>query len=134
VAQVTVDEAWVRGTVEGQTATAAYMRLHSDAGARLVAIASPDAARCSVHEMTMRENVMRMRPLETLPIPAAGTVELKEGGDHVMLEGLTRTLKPGDTVRLTLTFEDSAGKRSTVDVPARVRALGALHHTMPATR
>src|SRR6202007_2924650 len=35
-AQVTVTDAWVRGTVEGQTATAAYMTLHSDHGARLV--------------------------------------------------------------------------------------------------
>jgi len=130
-AQVTVEDAWVRGTVEGQTATAAYLRLHSDTGARLVSITSPAAARCSVHEMKMSENLMRMRALDSLPIPAGGTVELKEGGDHIMLEGLTRTLKAGDAVPLTLTFVDSAGRRWTVDVQAPVLSLGALHPPQP---
>jgi periplasmic copper chaperone A len=124
-AQVTVTDAWVRGTVEGQTATAAYMTLHSDHGARLVSIASTAAARCSLHQMTRTDNVMRMRTLEVLPIPAGGSADLKEGGDHVMLEGLTRPLKAGDTVRLTLTLIDAAGTRRTVDVQASVRALGA---------
>jgi copper(I)-binding protein len=132
-AHVTVADAWVRGTVEGQTATAAYMSLHSDAATRLVSIASAAAARCGVHEMTMTEGVMRMRALDALPIAAGGTVELKEGGDHIMLEGLTRTLKEGDAVTLTLTFVDSAGQRSTLDVQAPVLPLGALHHTMPVT-
>jgi len=130
-AQVDVDAAWVRGTVEGQTATAAYLRLHSDTGARLVSITSPAAARCSVHEMKMSENLMRMRALDALSIPAGGTVELKEGGDHIMLEGLTRTLKAGDAVPLTLTFVDSAGRRWTVDVQAPVLPLGALHPPQP---
>lgn len=133
-AHVTVADAWVRGTVEGQTATAAYMSLHSDAATRLVSIASAAAARCGVHEMTMTEGVMRMRALDSLAIAVGGTVELKEGGDHIMLEGLTRTLKEGDAVTLTLTFVDSAGQRSTVDVQAPVLPLGALHHTMPVTR
>jgi len=131
-AQVTVTDAWVRGTVEGQTATAAYMKLRGDGGARLVSIASPAAARCSLHQMTTVDNVMRMRTLEMLPIPAGGSAELKEGGDHIMLEGLARPLKAGDVVRLTLTFVDPSGVRRTVDVQAPVRPLGAP--SLPSTR
>src|ERR1700731_4383889 len=86
-AQVTVLDPWVRGTVEGQPSTAAYLTLRSDRSVRLVSVTSPVAARCSVHEMWISGNVMRMRTLESLPIPAGGTVELREGHDHLMLEG-----------------------------------------------
>jgi len=139
MAQVTVADAWVRGTVEGQTSTAAYLKLHSDTDARLVSVTSPAAARCTVHEMTMSGNVMRMRALDSLPIPAGRTVELEQH-DHLMLEGLVHPLKPGEVVTLTLTFtESSTGKRQAVEVRAPVRPLGASgaddpHHTMPMTR
>jgi periplasmic copper chaperone A len=143
IAQVTVLDPWVRGTVEGQTATGAYMKIKSDTGARLVTVTSPAAARCSVHEMSMSGNVMRMRALESLPIPAGGTVVLEEGHDHLMMEGLSHTLKEGDTVRLTLTLVDSNGKKQSVEVQAPVRALGApapaasgagSRHATPMTR
>jgi hypothetical protein len=131
IAEVTVLDPWVRGTVEGQTSTAAYMTLRSDTGARLVSVTSPVAARCSVHEMTMTGNLMRMRALDSLPLPPGGTVELQEGHDHVMLEGLSRPLKEGETVRLTLTFVDAAGKRQAVDVQAAVVPLGASRSGAP---
>jgi hypothetical protein len=139
IAEVTVLDPWVRGTVEGQTSTAAYMTLRSDTGARLVSATSPVAARCSVHEMKMDGNLMRMRMLDFLPVPPGGATDLKEGGSHLMLEGLTRPLKEGDTVRLALTFVDAAGKRQAVDVQAPVVPLGASrsgapHRAIPMTR
>jgi periplasmic copper chaperone A len=124
-APVTVLDAWVRGTVEGQTATAAYMTLRTQAGARLVSVTSPAAGRCSVHEMTISGNLMKMRTVDSVTIPAGGTLALAEGHDHLMLEDLTRTLKEGDTVPLTLTFVDSSGKRRAVEVKAPVVPLGA---------
>jgi copper(I)-binding protein len=124
-AQVTVADPWVRGTVEGQTATAAYMTLKSATAVRLVSVTSPVAARCSVHEMTMSGNVMRMRTLDSLALPAGGVVALQQGHDHLMMEGLQRPLKEGDTVRLTLTFVDARGRRQAVEVQAPVRPLGA---------
>ena len=139
-AQVTVADAWVRGTVEGQTSTAAYLKLHSDTDARLISVTSPVAARCTVHEMTMNGNVMRMRTLDSLPIPAGRAVALEEGHDHLMLEGLVHPLKPGEVVTLTLTFtESSTAKQRTVEVRAPVRPLGASgaddqHTTMPMKR
>jgi hypothetical protein len=144
-AQVTVLDPWVRGTVEGQTSTGAYMTLKSDAGARLVAVTSPVAARSSIHEMSMNGNVMRMRTLASLEISAGGTVALEEGHDHLMLEGLSNALKEGDKVQLTLTFVDATGKKKqSIDVQAPVRPLGApapaasgagaARHTTPMTR
>jgi len=139
MADVTVVDPWVRGTVEGQTSTVAYMTLKSDTAVRLVSVSSPAAARCSVHETTISGNLMKMRTLEALPIPAGGSVVLEQGHDHLMLEGLVHPLKEGDTVRLTLTLVDSSGRRQTVDVGAPVVPLGATHgglphHPTPMTR
>lgn len=139
MADVTVVDPWVRGTVEGQTSTVAYMTLKSDTAVRLVSVSSPAAARCSVHETTISGNLMKMRALEALPIPAGGSVVLEQGHDHLMLEGLVHPLKEGDTVRLTLTLVDSSGRRQTVDVGAPVVPLGSTHgglphHPTPMTR
>jgi copper(I)-binding protein len=100
--------------------SAAFMTL-SNPGAqpdRLLSAAGDLSASVEIHETTMENDVMRMRPVEGgIEIPAGGQVELKPGGYHIMLMGLTRDLKPGETVQLTLTFE-RAGE---VEVTAQVR-------------
>lgn len=79
------------------------------AEADAVASATSDAARIvELHEVKNEGGVMAMRPVPRLPLPAGGTLELKPGGYHVMLLGLTRPLHAGDTVKVTLTFEKSA--------------------------
>ena len=132
-AQVTVSDAWVRGVVPGQMATGAFMRLTAKTDLTLVAAASPVAKVVEVHEMKMDGGVMRMGAVDRLPLPAGKPVELKPGGYHVMLMGLTGALKDGDTVPLTLTVVDSAGKAQQVAVRATVRGLGmAPPPRMPA--
>jgi periplasmic copper chaperone A len=126
-AQVTVADAWVRGTVTGQKATGAFMQLRSPTDTALVSAASPVAGVVEIHEMKMDAGVMRMGAIRTLAVPAGKPTELKPGGYHVMLMELKQPLKEGETVPVMLTFEDKAGKRQTVEVKAPVRAL-----TMPA--
>jgi periplasmic copper chaperone A len=128
-AQVVVTDAWVRGTVAGQTTTGAFMQLKSAADATLVGAASPVATIVEVHEMKMDGGMMKMSAVGRLPLPAGKTIDLKPGGYHVMLMGLTAPLRAGDTVPLTLTFEDKAGKKTAVEVKAPVKPLttaGAL--------
>ena len=60
---------------------------------------------------------MRMRPLTKVEVPAGGRIEMKPGGHHIMLLGLTRDLQPGDTVTVRLRFE-KAGER-VVEAPVR---------------
>jgi hypothetical protein len=122
-AQVSVTDAWVRGTVTGQKATGAFMQLKSPADATLVDVSSPAAKIVEIHEMKMEGGMMKMNAVERLPLPAGKTVELKPGGYHVMLMDLVALLKEGDTVPLKLTFEDKGGKKQTVEVKAQVRAL-----------
>ena len=131
VAQVTVKDPWVRGTVAEQKATGAFMALTAAADSKLVGAASPLAGTVEIHEMAMDQNVMKMRPVAALALPAGRTVELKPGGYHVMLMDLKAPLKAGDAVLLTLTVENAAGKRSNVEVQAQVRALAPAHGKSP---
>lgn len=131
-AQVTVADAWVRGTVATQSATGAFMNLTSPVDTALVSAASPVAGLVEVHAMSMDGGVMRMRAIPQLPLPAGKTVNLKPGGYHVMLMDLKGPLKEGETVPITLTFVGKDGKRTTQDVKVPVRALtapaGMPHH------
>ena len=125
LAEVTVTEAWVRGTVAAQKATGAFMKIRSTEDAKLVGAASPSASIVEVHEMAMKDNVMTMRAVDELPLPAGKTVELKPGGYHVMLIDLVKPLATGDKVPVTLTIVGKDGKKSTLEVKAEVRAMGA---------
>jgi hypothetical protein len=131
-AQVSVKDPWVRGTVAQQKASGAFMQITSAAGGRLVAASSPVAGVVEIHEMAMDGNVMKMRAIPGLVLPAGKPVELKPGGYHVMLMDLKQALQPGQTVPITLVVEGAGGQRETVQVAAPVRALnqGAapMHH------
>jgi len=120
-AQVTVTDPWVRGTVQGQLATGAFMKLQSAKEARLVEAASPVAGVVEIHEMALENNIMRMRAATALALPAGRTVILAPGGYHVMLMDLKQQMKEGEVVPVTLVVE-SGGKRETIEVKAPVRA------------
>ena len=120
-AQVTVDKPWVRTTVAQQTTTGAFMTITSAQGGKLVSASSPIAASVEVHEMKMEGDVMKMRPVDALPLPAGKPVDLKSGSYHVMMMGLKAPVKAGDVVPIKLVVEDTKGKRETVDVKAAAR-------------
>ncbi len=122
---VTVNEPWVRGTVAAQKATGAFMGLTAAKPMRLVGASSPAVPVVEVHEMSMENDVMKMRPVAAIDLPAGEAVALKPGGYHIMLMGLTAPLNPGSTVPLTLTFEAADGSREEVQVDAPVRELAA---------
>lgn len=128
--QTTVKDPWVRGTVATQKASGAFMHITSAAGGKLVSATSPVAGVVEIHEMAMDGNVMKMRAVPGLDLPAGKPVELKPGGYHVMLMDLKQQLKPGETVPLTLTIEGKDGKRETIEVKAPVKPLATPGHDM----
>ena len=128
LAQTTVKDPWVRGTVAEQKASGAFMQITSTGGGRLVSANSPVAGVVEIHEMAMEGNVMKMRAIPGLELPAGKTVELKPGGYHVMLMDLKQQLKTGETVPLTLVVEGKDGKRETLEVKAPVKALTTPAH------
>lgn len=123
LAQVAVADAWVRATVPQQQASGAFMTLTAPQGGRLVSASSPVAGVVEIHEMAMDGNVMRMRAIPGLDLPAGKAVELRPGGHHVMLMALRQTLNAGDTVPITLVIETADKRRETVELKVPVRPL-----------
>jgi len=121
LAQVEVKDPWVRATVQQQKTTGAFMQLTAKQDARLVELRSPAAGAVEIHHMSMANNVMRMRAVPGLDLPAGKAVDLEPGGYHIMLVNLNRQIKAGDLVPLTLVFEGKDKQRQTIElqVPAR---------------
>lgn len=125
---VTVEQAWARATPGRSTEGVVYLRLvnRGPANDLLIGASTPVAAQASVHETKMENGLMMMRPLPSLPLPPGRAVELAPSGNHIMLTGLTRDLRRGDTFPLTLRFANS----SAVQVSVHVESAGAMHMEM----
>ena len=124
-AELRVSNAWVRATVAGQNSAAAYMTLKSDEEAELVEVTTDIAGRASIHEMSMRDGMMRMRRLDRVKLSASRPFVLSEGGYHIMLEELRAPLVAGRVVHLTLRFLDARRARHSIDVALPVHAENA---------
>jgi copper(I)-binding protein len=83
----------------------------------LISASSEAAQTIELHETTRDGDVMKMRPVKAIPVPAGGTTELKPGGYHIMLMGLKHDLKPGEKVAVTLKFEH--GGETRVEAPVK---------------
>ena len=115
-ANVDVKDAWVRSTVPGQMGTGAFMKITAKTGAKLVGVSSPVAGVGEVHEMKMDKDIMRMRAVSTLDLPAGKTIELKPGSYHVMLMDLKQPLLKDSKIPLTLMFKDAKGVQTRMEL------------------
>jgi copper(I)-binding protein len=100
------------------------MTVTSKENSKLVAASTPVAGIVEIHEMKMDKDVMKMSALPNgLDLPAGKAVDLKPGGFHIMLMDLKLPLNKDVAVPLTLTFQDSSGKKSqqVVQVPVSVQ-------------
>ena len=138
IADVAVKDAWVRTTVPGQKGTGAFMSLTAKSDLRLVGASSAVAGIAEVHEMSMNGDVMQMRAVAGVDLPAGKTVALRAGGFHVMLLDLKTARPKNATVPLTLLFKDAKGVESKVEltVPVATSAPNAAPSgaTMPANQ
>ena len=121
-AQVSVSNAWVRATVPVQKSSGAFMVLRSAQAARLVGVSSPVAASVELHKSAMQDGMMSMDHVDAIELPAGKDVNLAGGGYHVMLIGLKRQLKQGETVPLTLQVKRGAATEN-VTVQAAVKPI-----------
>ncbi len=124
VGDLTIEAPWARATPAGAKVGGAYLKI-SNRGTqadRLLGGSLTGASAVEVHEMSMSNNVMKMRHLtDGLEIKPGQTVELKPGGYHLMLTGLREGLKQGDKVKGSLSFE----RAGTVEVEYTVAPIGA---------
>ena len=125
--QVKVEGAWVRPTVPGQQAGGGFMTLTSAGDDRLLGGSTPAAERFELHTMAMSGDVMVMRQVDGIDLPAGRKVELKPGGLHVMLVGLKQPLAAGSTVPVTLRLRKAGEVKIEMQVLARAPGAGDAH-------
>jgi periplasmic copper chaperone A len=118
-AQVKVDQPWARPTVPGQQGGGGFLSITSATADRLLSGSTPLAERFELHTMSMKGDVMEMRQVDAIELPAGKTVELKPGGLHVMFIGLKQPLAAGSKVPVTLKFEKAGDVKVEFDVTAR---------------
>lgn len=130
---VDIKNAWARATVPGQKATGVFMTLQSSHPVRLISADSSAAGVAEVHEMSMENNVMRMRAVQGgLVLPAHKAVELKPGGYHVMLMDLKQPLLKDTSVQLTLVFKDAKGLETKTELKVPVLNMPPTGMTAPS--
>lgn len=120
---------WTRATPGGAKIAGGYLKITNNGKVadRLVGATTANADRVEIHEMSMTDGVMKMRPLaDGLTVKPGETVELKPGGFHMMFMDIKQPLKQGEALKATLTFE----KAGQLDVVFNVNAIGAT--TQPA--
>ena len=122
VGSVQVENAYTRSTVPGQMAAGGFMKIENKGAVdQLISASSPVAGEVQLHEMAMEGNVMKMRQVKEVVVPAGGAVELKPGGMHLMFINIKAPLTAGETVPVKLKF----AKAGEVEVKMPVNAMGA---------
>jgi|CXWL01.1.fsa_nt_gi copper(I)-binding protein len=120
-----VEDAWVMAPMPSATEAAVYLSIRNASGDRLLGASCDCATRADMHDMRLVDGVMQMRPMRYgLAADENGALSFRAGGAHIMLVGLANRLRPGDRVRLRLTFEDAG----VVEAEAVVRRPGAHQH------
>lgn len=117
-AGLTVNNGWVRAMPPGQSVTALYFEVvnHAEQACVLSAVETPAAARTELHRTVEEEGMARMRHQETLEVASHATLQLRPGGDHVMLFDVIERLEPGMTVMATLDFGDCGTRELEAEV------------------
>ncbi len=124
---VVVTDAWCRATPNAARAGGCFALFQSTTDDRLTGGSTPRAGSLQVHEMKTENGMMKMAQLtEGLPLAAGQAVELKPGGNHLMLIGLTAPLVAGETVPLTLKF--ASAPEVTVQAAVRQPAMAEMDH------
>jgi copper(I)-binding protein len=118
---ITVEQVWSRAAPAGRTGVLYLTVTDSGAPDRLVAVSSPVAEQAELHETTMVNGVMQMRPVDAVPVAPGQPATLAPGGYHVMLLRLKQALNEGDSFPVTLSFEHAG----TVSATASVAKAGA---------
>lgn len=118
---IAIDHPYARATAPGQPTGGGFLKLENKGDAdRLLSASAGVSNSVELHTMKMEGDVMRMRQVDAIELPAGKTVELKPGGYHIMFMGLKAPLKAGDSFPVKLKFE----KAGEVTVDVKIEAPG----------
>ncbi|ODN72069.1 copper chaperone PCu(A)C [Methylobrevis pamukkalensis] len=122
---IAVTGPWARATNAGSRVGGVYFGIENRSASeiRLLSVATPVAQATALNDMPLIDKVARIVPVEGgIAIPPGGKVELRPGGLHVMLKGLTSPLRPGARFPMTLEFSNG----TSADVEVQIWDVGAM--------
>ena len=127
-ADVEIDGAYARASIPNVPNSAAFfvIKNNSDKDIAITSANSDIAEKNELHTHIKENQMLKMMKIEKLVVPAKSSLELKSGGDHIMLMGLKKELKVGDEISLELSFSD--GDKKSIKVP--VKDLASTMHKM----
>ena len=127
-ADVEIEGAYARASIPNVPNSAAFfvIKNNSDKDIAITSANSDIAEKNELHTHIKENKMMKMMKIEKLVVPAKSSLELKSGGNHVMLMGLKKELKAGDEISLELSFSD--GDKKNIKVP--VKDLASTMHKM----
>ena len=127
-ADIEIEGAYARASIPNVPNSAAFfvIKNNSDKDIAITSANSDIAEKNELHTHIKENQMLKMMKIEKLVVPAKSSLELKSGGDHVMLMGLKKELKAGDEINLELSFSD--GDKKNIKVP--VKDLASTMHKM----
>lgn len=106
----------------------AYFTVSSDRSRKIIAVTVAGAARAEMHETKSEGGAMTMAKLDNVTIDAGAPLTFAQGGNHVMLFDVDKSLTAGGTTDLTLTFDDG----ETTTIAARIVGPGGVVQSFDA--
>lgn len=133
--EVKVTNPWTRATAPGQDSASVQLTIVSRKDAALTGVMSGSAQSGEIHTMIMEGDVMKMRAIDSIPLPAKKAVTLGADGNHLMLLGLKNPLKAGRKLPFAVTVKFADGRTSVIRVLAQIKPLdtageGQMHMQM----
>ncbi len=132
--ELAVSQAWSRAMPPSAPTGAVYFVLENrgEHSQRLIGAQTPRAEKTELHTHAHQGDMMKMQRIDSVEVPAAGKVEFKPGGNHVMLFGLKQPLVAGESFPVTLQFESGSEITTEVsievDAPASGNTATGHHH------
>jgi hypothetical protein len=121
--EVKVTKAWTRATAPGQDSASVQLTIISRKDATLINVMSGSAQSGEIHTMVMEGDVMKMRAIDSIPLPAKKAVTLGADGNHLMLLGLKNPLKAGRKLPFAVTVKFADGRTSVIRALAVIKPL-----------
>ncbi|MUT72685.1 copper chaperone PCu(A)C [Stutzerimonas frequens] len=132
--ELVVSQAWSRAMPPSAPTGAVYFVLENrgERAHKLVGAQTPRAQKTELHTHVHQGDMMKMQQIPSVEVPAAGKVEFKPGGNHVMLFGLKQPLVAGESFPITLQFENGSELTAEVsieeDAPVSGGSASGHHH------
>ncbi|HAS62426.1 MAG TPA: hypothetical protein DCS35_07500 [Vibrio sp.] len=127
-ADIMLHSPYARATPPNAATSAVFVDImnHSDKDRAIVSATTPAAGKVELHDVIMQGEVMKMRQIDQIDLPAQSHISLKPGSLHIMLFELTKPLVEGEAIEIEVTFAN--GETQTFQAPIKKVMSGMKHH------